>query len=244
MAGITPPPHDWVDNDGKGIYFDSIDNSAYILGKAPHSARNSWIYIDGEKFQGARADIGGDPKEPWVHIAWKYLYTAKDSWLGSEANLGSIGATYNLTMDPYEKYDMTFNGAAPTRVLSTSPGKYSGQDNGWVLALIEPVILDFDKSIMKYPNIKRFPGGASNDLVPDLQHPDNPSTHPEGRQRAACPRWRRLIAAIGRGPKRGGRESYAQRPGVVSATPLSDAHSDNEADEGIRCKIKTSERDR
>jgi arylsulfatase len=69
---------------------------------------------------------------------------------------------------------MTFNGAAPTRVLSSSPGKYSGQDNGWVLALIAPVIVDFDKSIMKYPSIKRYPGGASNDLVPNLQHPDNP----------------------------------------------------------------------
>src|SRR5262249_18697460 len=85
MVGITPPPHDWVGNDGKGIYFDSIDNSAYILGKAAHSARDSWIYVDGETFQGMRKDIGGDPKEPWVHIAWKYLYTAKDSWLGSEA---------------------------------------------------------------------------------------------------------------------------------------------------------------
>jgi len=174
MVGLTPPPHDWVGNDGKPIYFDSIDNSAYILGKSQHSARNSWIYIDGETFQGARADIGDDPKEPWVHIAWKYLYTAKDSWLGAEANLGAIGACYNLTMDPYEKYDMTFNGAAPARVLTSSPGKYAGQDNGWVLALIEPVILEFDKSIMKYPNIKRFPGGASNDLKPDLQHPENP----------------------------------------------------------------------
>ena len=36
MVGLTPPPHDWVGNDGKPIYFDSIDNSAYILGKAPH----------------------------------------------------------------------------------------------------------------------------------------------------------------------------------------------------------------
>ena len=35
----TPPPHDWVGNDGKPIYFDSIDNSAYVLGKAQHSAR-------------------------------------------------------------------------------------------------------------------------------------------------------------------------------------------------------------
>ena len=174
MVGITPPPHEWVGNDGKPIYFDSIDNSAYILGKDPHSARTSWVYIDGETFNGARSDIGDDPTEPWIHIAWKYLYTAKDSWLGAEANLGAIGAVYNLTMDPYEKYDMTFNGAAPTRVLTTSPGRYAGQDNGWVLALIEPVILDFDKTVMKFPNIKRFPGGASTDLIPNLQNPDNP----------------------------------------------------------------------
>ena len=174
MAGLTPPPHDWVGNDGKPIYFDSIDNSAYILGKAQHSARTSWVYIDGEVFEGARADIGGDPAEPWVHIAWKYLWTAKDSWLGATANLGSIGALYNLTMDPYEKYDMIFNGAAPSRVLSSSPGKYAGEDNGWVLSLIYPVVIDFDKSIMKYPSITRFVGGASTDLVPNLQRPDDP----------------------------------------------------------------------
>jgi hypothetical protein len=174
MVGLTPPPADWVGDDGKGIYFDSIDNSAYILGKAQHSARTSWIYIDGETFNGARADIGGDPKEPWVHMAWKYISTAKDSWLGPTANLGAIGALYNLTMDPYEKYDMIFNGAAPMRVMTTSPGRYAGEDNGWVLALISPVIVDFDKSIIKYPSIKRFPGGASTDLTPDLQHPENP----------------------------------------------------------------------
>lgn len=174
MVGLSPPPHDWVGNDGKPIYFDSIDNSAYILGQAPHSARNSWIYIDGEIFEGARADIGGDPQQPWVHIAWKYLLTAKDSWLGSKADLGSIGALYNLTMDPYEKYDMVFNGAAPARVLTSSPGKYAGEDNGWALSLIYPVIIDFDKSIIKYPNITRYVGGASTDLVPDLQHPENP----------------------------------------------------------------------
>jgi hypothetical protein len=28
--------------------------------------------------------------------------------------------------------------------------------------------------IVKHPSIKRFPGGASNDLIPDLQHPENP----------------------------------------------------------------------
>jgi len=73
--------------------------------------------------------LAGIRKSAGLHIAWKYLYTAKDSWLGSEANLDPIGAVYNLTMDPYEKYDMTFNGAAPTRVLSSSFGKYAGQDN-------------------------------------------------------------------------------------------------------------------
>ena len=76
------------DNNGKPIYFDSIDNSAYILGKSPHSARKSWIYINGEYLNAIRADIGGDPKEPWVNIAWKFMWTAKDSWLGPNAEPG------------------------------------------------------------------------------------------------------------------------------------------------------------
>ena len=174
MAGITPPPADWVDNNGKGIYFDGIDNSAYVTGKARHSARNSWIYIDGEAFGGVRVDIGGDPQNPDVKIAWKYLWTAKDTWLGPTQNLGAIGSTYNLTMDPYEKYDLTFPGAVSTRLATTSPGRYLGQDNGWVLSLVYPVLIDFNKSIIKYPSIARFPGGASDDLRPNLQNPANP----------------------------------------------------------------------
>jgi hypothetical protein len=43
-----------------------------------------------------------------------------------------------------------------------------------VLSLIYPPLVAFDKSIMRYPNIRRFVGGASTDLVPNLQHPDNP----------------------------------------------------------------------
>ena len=175
MVGLTPPPHgEWVGNDGKPIYFDGIDNSAYVTGKAPTSARNSFIYIDGESLGGVRVDIGGDPDNPDLKIAWKYLWTAKDTWLGPEQNLGAIGAAYNLTMDPYEKYDMTFNGAMSYRLASSSPGKYAGQDNGWALSLIYPALIDFDKSIIKYPNIRRFPGGASNDLKPNLQDPSNP----------------------------------------------------------------------
>ena len=175
MVGLTPPPHGaWKDNDDKAIYFDSIDNSAYILGKAPHSARDSWIYTDGETFAGVRADIGGDPNNPDIKIAWKYLYTAKDTWLGPQQNLGAIGSIYNLTMDPFEKYDMTFNGAVSTRMPTTSPGSYAGYDNGWVLSLIAVPVMDFDKSIVDFPNIKRFPDGASNDENPNLQDPQNP----------------------------------------------------------------------
>jgi hypothetical protein len=32
----------------------------------------------------------------------------------------------------------------------------------------------FDQSIIKYPNIERFPGGASNDLKPNLRNPKDP----------------------------------------------------------------------
>jgi arylsulfatase A-like enzyme len=174
MVGLTPPPHDWKGNDGKGIYFDGIDNSDYVLGKSIHSARDTWVYMDGESFGGIRVDIGGDPSNPGVKIAWKYLWTSKDSWLGSKQDLGAIGSLYCLTMDPYEKYDMTFNGAAPMRNITTSPGKYAGQDNGWCLSLIYPALIAFDQTIIKYPSIKRFPGGASNDLQPNLQDPNNP----------------------------------------------------------------------
>ncbi len=175
MVGITPPPTgEMMDNNGKPIYFDSIDNSAYILGKAEHSARKSWVYIDGESFKALRVDIGGDEKEPWVNIAWKYTWTAKDTWLGPEQNLGAIGAIYNLTMDPFEKYDMAMPASMSARLPKTSPGSWTGQDNAWVLSLVYPVLIDFNKSIMKYPSIKRFPGGASTDLMPNLQNPANP----------------------------------------------------------------------
>jgi arylsulfatase len=47
-------------------------------------------------------------------------------------------------------------------------------DNGWALALLQPVIIEFDKSIVDFPSIKRIPGGASNDQIPNLQNPANP----------------------------------------------------------------------
>ena len=77
-------------------------------------------------------------------------------------------------MDPFEKYDMTFNGAVATRNPTTSPGRYSGMDNGWVLSLVEPVIVQFDKTLYEYPSIKRSLGGASNDVLPNLRNPTDP----------------------------------------------------------------------
>ena len=117
------------------------------------------------------ADIDNTPD---LRVAWKYLWTSKDTWLGPELNLGAIGSLYNLTMDPYEKYDMTFNGAVSTRNPTTSPGRYAGMDNGWAFSLVDIPLTEFNKSIVKYPNIERFPGGASNDLKPNLQNPKNP----------------------------------------------------------------------
>ena len=172
MVGLkSPTKGETLDNNGKPIYFDGIDNSAYVTGKAKHSARDSWIYIDGETFEGMRSDIDNEPD---IRIAWKYLWTSKDTWLGGEVNLGAIGSTYNLTMDPYEKYDMTFNGAVSVRNPTTSPGRYAGMDNGWVISLVGIPLTEFNKSIVKYQNIERFPGGASNDLKPNLQNPKNP----------------------------------------------------------------------
>jgi len=37
------------------------------------------------------------------------------------------------------------------------------------LSLVYPPLIEFDKSL-----IRRLPGGASNDLLPNLQNPSNP----------------------------------------------------------------------
>jgi arylsulfatase len=42
------------------------------------------------------------------------------------------------------------------------------------LSLIDIPLTEFTQSIVKYPNIERFPGGASNDMIPNLQNPKNP----------------------------------------------------------------------
>jgi hypothetical protein len=59
-----------------------------------------------------------DDEASVLHITWRTAevhVTAKDTWLGPTLNLGGIGAMYNLTMDPYEKYDMVFNGTVATQ---------------------------------------------------------------------------------------------------------------------------------
>jgi arylsulfatase A-like enzyme len=174
MVGLkSPTKGETLDDNGKPIYFDGIDNSDYVTGKAKHSARDSWIYIDGETFQGMRADIDNTPD---LRVAWKYLWTSKDTWLGPELNLGAIGSLYNLTMDPYEKYDMTFNGAVSTRNPTTSPGRYAGMDNGWVFSLVDIPLTEFNKSIVQYPSIERAPGGASTDAKPQPAEPQEPTT--------------------------------------------------------------------
>ena len=38
-------------------------------------------------------------------------------------------------------------------------------------------LTEFNKSIVKYPNIERFPGGTSNGRKPNLQNPKNTLPH-------------------------------------------------------------------
>ncbi len=173
MVGLTPPPHDWVGNDGKGIYFDSIDNSTYILGKAPHSARNSWVYIDGEVFRGVRADIGGDAQEPWLHIAWKYLYTAKHSWLwgdgGPRLNRCDLQPDHGSVRKV--RHDVQRRGAGADVDIVAWAILGRGRRLGVVAARTgHRRFRQVDHEIPEYPAIR---GRASNDLVPKLQHPDD-----------------------------------------------------------------------
>ena len=109
------------------------------------------VYIDGLQFQAVR----------WNQ--WKFLFTAKDAWLGPEMKLGGIPAIYDLQMDPGEQYDMVFNGAAPRilGIMATSPGRFSGSDNGWSLGYATTIVTYFSESLKKFPNVPTTPSGAA-----------------------------------------------------------------------------------
>jgi hypothetical protein len=50
---------------------------------------------------------------------------------------------------------MLFNGAVSNCNPTTSPGRYSGEDNGWALSLMYAVLIEFNQTIIKYPNVAR-----------------------------------------------------------------------------------------
>jgi arylsulfatase len=146
LAGLQPPPHEWRDNDNNPIIFDGIDLSDSLLGKGP-GRRESFIYFNDQTFGALRVKD------------YKMVMTAKDTWLGPEASL-KMPAVYNLLWDPGENFDMVFNGAAPTRGdFKSSPGRYSGQDNGWIAMYTAPVLVQFWNDIKSFPNIPYKPFG-------------------------------------------------------------------------------------
>ena len=122
-----------------------------------------------------RADVGGDPENPDLKIAWKMLYTSKDTWLGPTLDLGAIGSTYNLTMDPYEKYDMTFNGAVAVRNPTSSPGRYSGMDNGWAISLAGHSALGVQQVHRPVSEQDAVPGRSFERHDPESAEPGEPA---------------------------------------------------------------------
>ncbi len=71
--------------------------------------------------------------------------------------------TVCVSLPRLEPYDIVFNGAAPTRGdFKTSPGRYSGQDNGWIGLYINPVTMQFWDEMKTHPNIPYKPFGAGS----------------------------------------------------------------------------------
>ena len=84
MVGLkSPTKGETLDNSGKPIYFDGIDNSAYVTGKAKHSARDSGFISTARTFQGMRADIDGT--EPRREDRMEVPVDLERTWLGAEA---------------------------------------------------------------------------------------------------------------------------------------------------------------
>jgi arylsulfatase A-like enzyme len=145
LAGLEVPPREWTDNAGNPIIFDGIDLSDSLLGRGP-GARDDFFYFDAQEFGGLRVKN------------YKMVFTAKDTWLGPKKSL-KLPALYNLWWDPAEQYDIVFNGAAPTGGNQSSPGRYAGQDNGWIALYMNPRLIQFFEELKTHPNIPYQPWG-------------------------------------------------------------------------------------
>ena len=123
LVGVKAAAHgEWKDNNGKPIYFDSIDNSAYVLGKSPSTP-------PGIRGSTLMARISSAARLILAEILKTTIYTSRGSTsirprtpgLARSSTSGSIGSLYCLTMDPFEKYDMVFNGAMSSRMQRLHP---------------------------------------------------------------------------------------------------------------------------
>ena len=152
LAGLAPPPHgEWQDENGVPIYFDGIDQSDYLTRKTDKEPRQVFPYILSTRLGAIRVND------------WKFHYSVQDAWLGPTLPL-SMGAVYNLKMDPGEHYDRFMGGAAPTSgsgAIQTSPGRWQGGDTAWTVALQTVAISQLNETFAKYPNIPLIPGGAT-----------------------------------------------------------------------------------
>jgi arylsulfatase A-like enzyme len=153
LIGEQPPPRQWKDNEGKPIIFDGVDLSDSLLSRGP-GKRDSFIFFASQVFSGVRVKN------------FKALLTAKDTWLGPSKPL-KVFAIYDLWWDPGEQFDIAFNGAAPTGGNQTSPGRYSGSDNGWAGLYFNPVILQLFNELKTHPNVAYQPFGEGiTELIP------------------------------------------------------------------------------
>jgi arylsulfatase A-like enzyme len=153
LAGLTPPPYgEWKDENGVPIYFDGIDQSAYLQRKTDTEPRTVFPYLLSTSVAALRVND------------WKFHFTVNDSWLGPEMKIGGIPAVYNIKMDPGETYERMMGGAAPTTAngaLQNSPGRWLGSDTAWTLGLATASLGQLNDTFKKYPNIPIIPGGAT-----------------------------------------------------------------------------------
>jgi len=179
LAGLTPPPNgEWQDENGVPIYFDGIDQSAYLMRKTDKEPRQIFAYILSTRLGAIRVND------------WKFHWSVQDAWLGPAIPL-TYAAVYNLKMDPGEEYDRFMGGAAPTSVngaLQTSSGRWLGGDNAWTAALQTVALTRLNDTFAKYPNIPLIPGGST--IGADVPHfvPTKifegklPSAHPAAKE--------------------------------------------------------------
>jgi len=127
----------------KKQYIDGVNNIDYWTGKAPESARNSFLYYYENKLTAVRMG------------PWKLHFSTKEDYY-SQLTPRSFTLMFNLRSDPFESYD------------SKDSYGHLFQKNSWLSGPLSELLAAHLKSLADYPPVQAAKSFDRSNMVQDF----------------------------------------------------------------------------